>query len=150
MGIAEVRRLASEYSGMLIIPGVEITTDKGDIVLLGTEELPPMPWTIENVVDYAKEIAGISIAVHPFREFGLGELSLSSRVDAIEVLNGASSVEANRCARDLAKRLNLPGVAGSDSHGPHELFSVYTEVESSLSVDEILHAIGKGLVSVPF
>ena len=43
---------------------------------------------------------------------------------------------------------SLPGVAGSDSHKPSELFSVYTEVQAGLDVDEILKAVKKGLVKV--
>ncbi|MCW4017844.1 MAG: PHP domain-containing protein [Candidatus Bathyarchaeota archaeon] len=147
-GLDTVRRLAAPYPDLLIIPGVEITTNQGDIVILGTEELPPKPWSVENVVDFAKETACVSVAVHPFREWGLGELARNSGVDAIEVLNGASSVWANRQARDLAKTAGLPGIAGSDSHSPQDLFSVYTEVQADLSVDDILKAIRKGIVSV--
>ena len=40
------------------------------------------------------------------------------------------------------------GSAGSDSHKPSELFSVYTEVQAGLDVDEILRAVKKGLVKV--
>jgi predicted metal-dependent phosphoesterase TrpH len=36
--------LASAYSDILIIPGVEISTQDGDMLILGTEELPPRPW----------------------------------------------------------------------------------------------------------
>ena len=147
-GIDTVRQLAAPYPDILIIPGVEISTPNGDIVLLGTEELPPKPWTIENVVDYAKDNCCVSVAAHPYREYGLGDLARNSRVDAIEILNGASSSSANKQAHDLAKSMRLPGVAGSDSHKPSELYAVYTEVQASLDVDEILKAIKKGLVTV--
>lgn len=148
-GVKTVQQLAAPYPDVLIIPGVEITTDQGDIVVLGTEELPPKPWAVENVVDFAKDNACISIAAHPFRELGLGEYAIESHVDAIEVLNGGSSSAANRMARDLAKSAGMVGVGGSDSHRPSELFSVYNEVQAALQVDDILDAIRKGLVS-PF
>jgi hypothetical protein len=45
--------------------------------------------------------------------------------------------------------MELPGVAGSDAHQPSELCTVYTEIQASLNVDEILKAIRKGLVAVP-
>ena len=147
-GIEVVRRLARPYTDILIIPGVEISTPEGDIIVLGTETLPPKPWTIQNVVEFAKDRAYVSIAAHPFREWGLGELTLNSNVDAIEVLNGASSVQANKRAAELAKSMNVPGVAGSDSHQPSELYSVYTEIQASMKLDEILKAIRKGLVAV--
>jgi predicted metal-dependent phosphoesterase TrpH len=147
-GLSITRKLAASYPDILIIPGVEITTTKGDIVVLGTEELPPKPWTVENVVDFAKETSCVSVAVHPFREWGLGESAATSNVDAVEVLNGASSTAANKQAHELAKATGLPGVAGSDSHRPDDLFAVYTNVQASLNIDEILNAIKKGLVSV--
>jgi predicted metal-dependent phosphoesterase TrpH len=147
-GISTIRQLASPYPDILIVPGVEISTPNGDIIILGTEELPPKPWTVENVVDFAKDNNFVSVAAHPFREWGLGELARTSGVDAIEVLNGASLPSANKQAHDLAKTMGLPGVAGSDSHKPSELYSVYTEVQASLDVDEILKAVKKGYVTV--
>jgi predicted metal-dependent phosphoesterase TrpH len=146
-GIPTARKLAAPYPDILVVPGVEISTSLGDIVILGTEELPPKPWTVEGVVDFARETACVSIAVHPFREWGLGEFARTSNVDAIEVLNGASSADANKQARNLARELGLPGVAGSDSHKPSELFAVYSEVQASMDVNAILKAIKKGSVS---
>ena len=139
--------LASAYPDILVIPGVEISTEQGDMVILGTFELPSYPWTPEVVVDFAKSVGGVSIVAHPFRMYGMGERARNYKVDAIEVLNGGSSQTANNEAKDLAKSLGLPGTAGSDAHQVSELFSVYTKVESSLDVDEILKAIKKGSVS---
>ena len=140
--------LASAYPDVLIIPGVEITTPQGDIVVLGIEELPPRPWTPEVVADYAKSVDGVSIVAHPFREYGMGDLARNYKVDAIEVLNGGSSSSANAQAKELAKSMDLPGTAGSDAHQLSELFSVCTNVNASLNVDEILKAIKKGSISV--
>jgi predicted metal-dependent phosphoesterase TrpH len=139
--------LASAYPDILIIPGVEITTPQGDMLVLGTEELPPRPWTPQVVADYAKKIDGVSIIAHPFRQYGMGELARNVKVDAIEVLNGGSSSGANDEARELAKSLGLPGTAGSDAHQFSELFSVNCTVDASLDVDSVLRAIKKGSVS---
>jgi predicted metal-dependent phosphoesterase TrpH len=140
--------LASTYKDILIIPGVEITTVEGDLILLGVAELPPKPWTVRNVIDFAKEKSGLVIAAHPYRAHGLGDAVRNYSVDAIEVLNGVSSSNANKMAENLAKELGLPGVAGSDAHVAEELWTVYTEVQASLDVDEILKAVKKGLVRV--
>ncbi len=139
--------LASAYQDILIIPGCEISTPQGDMVILGTEELPPKPWTPEGVVDFAKNIGAISIVAHPFREYGMGDLARNFKVDAIEVLNGGSTATANNQAKELAKSMGLPGTAGSDAHQLSELFSVYSKIEASMSVDGILKAIKKGSVS---
>jgi predicted metal-dependent phosphoesterase TrpH len=147
-GIEPVRKLAAAYSDVLIFPGVEISTLRGDIIVLGTEELPPKPWTVENVIDFAKDNDCVSVAAHPFRDFGIGEYARDCKIDAIEVLNGNSLYSENKQAYELAKSLKLPGIAGSDAHKPSELYAVYTEVDASLTVDDILAAIKKGLVSV--
>jgi predicted metal-dependent phosphoesterase TrpH len=139
--------LARAIPDILIIPGVEITTNFGDILVLGTDELPPRPWTPEAVIDYAKSIGGVSIIAHPFREYGMGERARDYDEDAIEVLNGGSSQAANQQAKELAKSLGKPGTAGSDAHQVPELFSVYSKVEAGLDVDQILDAIKKGNVS---
>lgn len=146
-GLSVTQKLAAAYPDILIIPGVEISTAEGDLLVLGTEETPPKPWTVENVVDFARDNACVSVVAHPYREYGMGDLARNYKVDAIEVLNGESSPHANKLAHDLAKSMRLPGVAGSDAHQPSELCTVYTEVQAGLDVDEILKAIKKGLVT---
>ena len=42
------------------------------MVVLGTEDLPPKPWTPEVVVDFAKSVGGVSIVAHPFRDVRYG------------------------------------------------------------------------------
>lgn len=148
-GCGAIRQLASAYPDILIIPGVEISTQQGDIVVLGTEELPPQPWTVEGVIDFARETSAVSVVVHPYREWGMGDLARNYRFDAVEIYNGASSASANKAAKDLAKLMGLPGVAGSDGHQASDLGVVYTEIQAGLDVDEILGAVKKGLVKVP-
>jgi hypothetical protein len=148
-GCSVIRKLASTYPNILIIPGVEISTQQGDIVILGTEELPPQPWTAENVVDFARSTGSVSIAAHPYREYGMGDQTRNYKFDAVEILNGCSSTSANDAAKDLAKQMGLPGVAGSDAHQTSELFSVHSKIQASLDLDEILKAIREGLVSIP-
>ncbi|RLI17309.1 hypothetical protein DRO44_03815, partial [Candidatus Bathyarchaeota archaeon] len=71
-------------------------------------------------------------------------------IDAVEVLNGISPSHINRMAEILAKEMKLPGVAGSDAHYLDEMWSVYTEVQASSDVDEILKAIKRGAVRVAY
>ncbi len=139
--------LAKAYPDILIIPGTEISTLNGDMLVLGTYDLPPKPWTPEAVADYAKSIGGVSIVAHPFRTYGMGERARNVKVDAIEVLNGGSSREANAKAKIFAKELGLPGTGGSDAHQISELFNACTQVEASMNVDAVLAAIKKGFIS---
>ena len=139
--------LASAYPDILIIPGVEISTPNGDMLVLGTEELPPKPWNPQDVADYARSIGAVSIVAHPYREYGMGDLAKNLKVDAIEVLNGGSTSAANKQAKEMAKEVGLPGTAGSDAHQTSELFSVNTQVQASLDIDEVLRAIKSGSIS---
>jgi len=146
-GLSVTRKLAAAYPDLLIIPGVEISTPEGDILVLGAEETPPRPWTVQNVVDFARTNNYVSVVAHPYREYGMGDLARNYKVDAIEVINGESTPHANKLAQDLAKSMGLPGVAGSDAHQPSEVLTVYTEIQAGLDVDEILKALKKGLVA---
>jgi predicted metal-dependent phosphoesterase TrpH len=146
-GCKATMQLASAYPDILIIPGCEISTTQGDMLVLGTAELPPKPWTPENVAEYAKSIGAVSIIAHPYRLYGMGDYSKNVKADAIEVLNGGSSAQANKQGKELAKLLGLPGTAGSDAHQLSDLFSVYTKVEASLDIDEVFKAIKQGNVS---
>jgi predicted metal-dependent phosphoesterase TrpH len=147
-GLSVTQKLASAYPDILIIPSVEISTADGDLLVLGTEQIPPKPWTVESIVDFARNNSCVSVVAHPYREYGMGDLARNYMVDAIEVLNGESSHQTNKLAHDLAKSMGLPGLAGTDSHTPSEVLTVYTEVQAGLDVDEILKALRKGLVSV--
>ena len=147
-GYHKAQELASAYQDILIIPGVEVSAIEGDLIILGIAELPTKPWTVENVINFAKKRQALTIAAHPYRAHGLGDLTKNYNVDAIEVLNGISSAHANKMAENLAKEMSLPGVAGSDAHQVNELWTTYTEIQASLDICEILKAIKKGLVKV--
>lgn len=147
-GYHKVRKLASAYEDILIIPGIEVSTTEGDIIILGLAELPPRPWTPENIINYTKQQNGITVAAHPYRTYGLGDEAKNYDFDAIETLNGISTPQANKMAQNLAKTMSLPGVAGSDAHRVDEMWTVYTEVQASSNTEEILTAIKKGLVKI--
>ncbi len=149
-GYHKVQELASPYEDILIIPGAEITTTEGDIIILGTTELPPRPWTPKNVINFAKQKNGLTIAAHPYRAYGLGDQAKNYNFNAIETLNGISAPQANKMAENLAKTMNLPGVAGSDAHRVDEMWTVYTEIQASSDTDKILKSIKKGLVGVAY
>lgn len=145
-GYHKMHEMISAYTDILVIPGVEISTVEGDLILLGIVELPPQPWRPKDVIDFTKQRGGIAIAAHPYREYGLGSSTKNYAVDAIEVLNGCTPPNINKLAEKLAREMHLPGVAGSDAHNIDELWTVYTEIRASMNVDEILIAIKNGLV----
>jgi predicted metal-dependent phosphoesterase TrpH len=147
-GYRKTAELAEAYPDILIIPGVEIGAEEGEIILLGVTQLPPEPWTARNIITYSKKENALAIASHPYRGYGLGDLAARLDLDAIETLNGITSPSQNKRAEELAKTRGLPGVGGSDSHFYYDPWNVYTEIQASLDVDEILKAIKMGNVRV--
>lgn len=145
-GYYQARKLTMAYEDVLIIPGIEVSTPQGHITILGVEEKPAYPPTIGEIVDFARERAGIIVIPHPYRELGIGDMAESIQADAIEVLNPHSTYSENKLAEELAKARSLPGVAGSDAHKPREMWMAYTEVNAEASVDEVLNAIKRGIV----
>lgn len=147
-GYEKVHALAAPYPDILIIPGIEISATGGDIIILGVAELPPKPWIPEKIIDFANERDGLTIVAHPYRAYGLGDSAKNYNFDGVEVLNGISTRQANKMAEKLAKTMGIPGVAGSDAHRTDEMWTVYTEVQASSDIYDILKAIKKGLIRV--
>jgi len=143
-GYHHVKQLAKPYPDILIIPAVEISAQEGEIILLGTEQLPPKPWTAQNLIDHAKTNNLITIAPHPYRGYGLADQTLKLDINAIETLNGITSPTLNKKAEQLAKTKHATQVAGSDSHYPTDKWNVYTEIQANLNLEEILKAIKNG------
>jgi len=147
-GYEEVSKLAKAYEDILIIPGIEVSVENGHIIILGIEEYPRYPSSIESVIEFAKEREGVVVIPHPYRELGIGDIAEDIKADAIEVLNPHATLEENKKAESLARKINLPCVAGSDAHSLQEMWLVYTKVEAKQEVDDILKAIKDGRVKV--
>jgi len=147
-GYIQARKLARAYEDLLIIPGIEVSAQEGHINILGIEEKPALPLSVESVVDFARERDGTIVIPHPYRELGLGDVARNIQADAVEVLNAYSTNRENKMARELAKAKDLPGVAGSDAHTPKHMCTAYTEIKAEQNIDDVLKAIKRGLVRV--
>ena len=147
-GYRHVKRLAEAYEGLLVIPGVEVSTFEGHVNVLGVEEMPKYPLSAEELIDFARERQAVVVIPHPYRVCGLGDNAKKLDADAIETLNYRASKAENKLAEKLAKELNLPGVAGTDAHRPNQLFKVYTEVDADPDINSILKAIRNGAVRI--
>ncbi len=142
----EAHRLASSYGDLKIIPGIEVSTNHGDIIILGVEEKPPHASTVWEAVDFAKGREGVIILPHPYRIGGVGDLAETLSADAIEVVNPTATRRENKMAQELARTRKLPGIAGSDAHTPAHMWTAYTEVNANSNISEILKAIRNGRV----
>ena len=137
----------AEQTGFLIIPGTEVSSMHGHIVGLNVTELIPRGLSADETVDRIHEAGGIAIACHPFAllKGSIGE-HVSGKFDAVETIN-ASAFPFNRAtskANQLAERLKLPKVAGTDAHYGPVIGQAYTLIDSEANVEAIVKAIANG------
>ena len=124
----EVARFREERS-LLLINGMEVSTDLGHVLVLGVHAYLPAMRFAGGLRRIVSDAGGYMIAAHPFRhQFNRVEwerqgleprdltpeeasrLPLLNLVDAIEVLNGGNSLEENVLALEVADVLGKPGV----------------------------------------
>lgn len=140
-------------AGLLVIPGVEISSIDGDFLIFSTDldwlrtlepaqmlperdERPP-----ETAVVWAHPFAGTpggDLIREDYLEF------VARQVDGIEVYNGNWPDEkASRKARRLASQYDLAELGGSDTHRRESLMRCWTEVGEISSPADLIQAITK-------
>ncbi len=143
----ELDRLA-DSADIRVFGGTEVTTDQGDILVLGLGRAVEQVVSIAELRRMVEGEGGYMIAAHPFRGFllfGLGQLGMDTAraaerplfqyVDAVEVCNGRLTDQENAAAADVAAYLGLPGVGGSDAHRLDEIGHCATAFDD-LVIDE--------------
>ncbi|AKJ39835.1 PHP domain-containing protein [Methanosarcina barkeri] len=122
---------------VMVIVGSEIKTDFGDLIgLFLNEEIKSRVFL--DVVDEIKEQDGIVVLPHPYRRKRFPTIEMLKNVNVIEGINGRTSDELNSKAQSLAKKLNIPSVAGSDSHFSFELGNLINCIRVSYCEEEEL------------
>ncbi len=146
-GALKALRIADKF-GLIVIPGIEITTMEGDILVLGIKSLIPKKLRAVETVMKARELGGAVIVPHTYDYLrgALGRVAESLDVDAVEALNGGEFLPfSNIFARKLAERRKLPMTAGSDAHSIETLGCAYTVIqEEVLDYQDVVQAIKKG------
>jgi predicted metal-dependent phosphoesterase TrpH len=143
-----------ESEGMadfIVIPAMEVSTDKGHIVALGINEEIKSRLSPEETVEKIREAGGIAIAPHPFVRYreGLCDKVKDLDVDAMETLNSRYIFGySNWRAKKLAEERGIPQIGASDAHFLGAIGSCVTEVEADCSVDSIIEGILSGKTNV--
>jgi len=139
-------------TGLILVPGIEISSKQGHVIGLGISAPVARGLSADRTIDEIHRLGGVAVIPHPYDLFrsSVRPDQLKVRPDAIEVVNSSSflhSVTWKR-AREFAEKVQLPRVAGSDSHIPQTLGRAFTLVETNSSdAESILDAIRKGAVS---
>jgi len=146
-GHREIPALRARYPGLLIVPGVEVSTREGHLLAYGVSECPPPHRSIVETVEWVRAHGGEAVPAHPFRlAHGIGRrVAASLAVPALEVRNGHNSELQNLKSELLAAQRSLGATGGSDGHELRDLGRAYTEVaEDVRTVDDLLNRLRHG------
>lgn len=123
--------------GLLVLRGVEISTDRGHLLAYGVEDDGWNIWGRDNylplteVVERINALDGICVPAHPFREIGMRSLHEGllevQGIAAVETHNGGNEDADNALAIRAAEYLSLPSLGGSDCHKLEEVGRCATE-----------------------
>ena len=139
-------------TSVLVIPGIEVTTKQGHLLVLGVTEIIPAGLDVEETVAIARRMGALLILPHPYHVWRHGVARRRKAgmivVDAVESFNSRYIVgSANRKAERIALKLGKPCVGGSDAHNARFVGFGRTYVDSEKNVPAILDAIRAGNVT---
>jgi len=141
-------------SQLIIIPGLEVETQRGHILALNITTLIPPNLSLTETVQKIHDAGGVAVVAHPavVLKTGLGQkITSNSNLDAVEVINSAAFpfFLSTWLGRRLADRLSLPQTAGSDAHHAAEIGTAYSFIDADSNSDDVAEAIRKGAIT-PF
>ena len=145
----QIRDLSSKHD-FLVIPGCEINTESGHVLVFGLSQYEfgmHRPEFLQASVDRAE---GVMIAAHPYRRRfleepaerpGVREEMLERAIgdkffqmcQGIEALNGRGLAIQNGFSRELGGLLSTNMTAGSDAHKLEQIGTVATEFKRPVS-----------------
>ena len=146
-------RALSLQTGVLVIPGIEVSTKDGHVLVLGTtKEYEPGKPARETIAE-AKADGGVTIIPHPYHYFrhavGLRDRKALLEADAVEAYNSRYYIgTANSKAARIARRYKKPITAGSDAHDCEYVGFGENLIEAEeRSVEAILAALKAGKIT---
>ena len=142
---------AKDLDEFMVIPAMEVTTNKGHIVALGITQEIEKGLSPEDTIDKIRSYGGIAIAPHPFVRYreGLCGYVKDLDIDAIETLNSRYIFGySNWRAKRLATKRKIPEIGASDAQFLGAIGSCVTELEAEFSVESVIKGILSGKTNV--
>lgn len=157
LGMKSFLQYAKKYKDLTAIVGQEVTKydqNRKPWAHVLTYGLKRIPWKIRfkpmpEFLEYLDDQNAVYVLAHPFdlsqsapaggyhrKTFAIN-YSVLKRFRMIEVVNGLQPKRHNDLAQIVARELNIPGIAGGDSHHPKMIGRCFTYVEGTTE-DEIL------------
>lgn len=128
-------RALSEESGVLLLRGMEVTTELGHVLVFGLEAVPPGHFLAATLRRHVEEAGGLMVLAHPLRpgQPAVDARTLAELFDAVEGVNGSDSAAQNAAAARLGTTLALPPIGGSDCHSPREVGTAATRLAHAVT-----------------
>ena len=157
----QVRELSSKHD-FLVIPGCEINTEAGHVLVFGLTQYEFGMHKSEYLQAAVDRASGVMIAAHPYRRRFLEEPAERPGIreemleraggdgffricQGIETLNGRGSTVQNQFSLDLGGRLNINMTAGSDAHKVEQIGTVATEFHRPVSgLEDLIRELREG------
>ncbi len=134
--------------GLLVIPGEEVTTRSGHLIVLGITRDIPGGMSVADTIKEARRQGGIVVVPHPYNKPRHG-MPIPKGADAAEVYNSRFILGMhNRRAMKQARKLGVPGVAGSDAHQASLVGNAITLINANKNLEDVLKAIKEGKTSI--
>lgn len=136
----------SEQIGIVVLPGVEVTTELGHVLVYGLIERFPRITDSKRLRSYCDEHSALMFLAHPARDPGLRvPRAAMDLFDGVEGLNGCDGPLQNQSASSRGRTRPLPPIGGSDSHALHEVGSAATEFSADIeTLDDLMSALRSG------
>ena len=145
-----------EGSGITVVPGLEVETDMGHILVFGLNSYVSGMSTAADLRKVVNRAGGVMISAHPFRNLfnpppydvnlvyrnrggfpttgqEAADHPLFELVDDVEVANGSNTRRENLFGLDVVQHLGLKGTGGSDAHSTHGLGKFVTVFDGDIA-----------------
>lgn len=150
-GHAEIEE-AMQKTGLLIVPGIEVTTAEGHVLALNVREDIQKGQSLTATMAAIEARGGIGIVAHPLRMFtGIGPSGLRTHtgrgtIKAVEAHNARERRIVQENTQSIVATLGVPMVGGSDAHWVHDVGTAYTEFDHApQDAGEVVRSIRDGL-----
>ena len=158
----DAARELTRRHGILVIPGAEINTDAGHVLVFGLHQYKFGMHKPSFLRQEADRHGAVLIAAHPYRRRFLADPGEDPAVrsemlnralddemlrlfDAVESHNGRGKETENLFSEDLRQGLYLPGTGGSDTHYLRQMGTAATLFERRItSLDELVTELKAG------
>lgn len=150
MGAIDLAASLSRKHNFFLLVGMEFLTHEGDLLVFGLDEVPSQKVHAKELLKEVSRQGGIAISAHPFRNNGRGMgryIKELSGLHGIETFNGSTTYFGNLQAYHISKKVNLPGLGGSDAHSVERLGKFATRFPNGIrDLKDFIAAVKSGKV----